>query len=156
MEEATINFLHLCDAANIDSLGKISILGIFGKIFIPDLNREASRIFEELVRRDINTLVLPTAIGELAAVFTKDIGMKEAQEVIHRVSNSNISILEIDEYITVQAIAMYQKQKSCKETLFDCFIMAVAKMLGIRYIFSFDKGYKKQRNGFLLISDLLS
>jgi hypothetical protein len=37
MEEATINFLHLCDAANIDSLGKISILGIFGKIFVPDL-----------------------------------------------------------------------------------------------------------------------
>jgi hypothetical protein len=37
MEEATINFLHLCDAANIDSMGKISILGIFGKIFIPDL-----------------------------------------------------------------------------------------------------------------------
>src|SRR5260370_38248906 len=37
MEKVTINFLHLCDAANIDSLGKISILGIFGKIFIPDL-----------------------------------------------------------------------------------------------------------------------
>ena len=39
MEEATLNFLHLCDAANIDSLGKISILGIFGKIFVPDLAR---------------------------------------------------------------------------------------------------------------------
>jgi hypothetical protein len=37
MKEATINFLHLCDAANIDSMGKISILGIFGKIFVPDL-----------------------------------------------------------------------------------------------------------------------
>jgi len=119
-------------------------------------NREASRIFEELERRDINTLVLPTTISELAAVFAKDIGMKEAQELIHRVLHSNILIVEIDEYMTVQAIAMYQKQKSRKETLFDCFVMAAAKMLGIRYIVSFDKGYKKQKNGFSLISDLLS
>jgi predicted nucleic acid-binding protein len=64
-------------------------------------NREASRIFEEIVRRGINTLVLPTTIGELAAVFTKDIGMKEAQEVVHRALNSDISILEVDGYLTM-------------------------------------------------------
>lgn len=30
-----MNFLHLCDAASIDNFGKISILGIFTKMFLP-------------------------------------------------------------------------------------------------------------------------
>jgi hypothetical protein len=57
MEEATINFLHLCDAANIDSLGKISILGIFGKIFVPDLARTPAKfmIVVSLTIQDLGT-----------------------------------------------------------------------------------------------------
>lgn len=35
MDNIKLNFLHLCDAANVDSLGKINILGIFTKIFLP-------------------------------------------------------------------------------------------------------------------------
>lgn len=35
MEKIKLNFLHLCDAASIDILGKINILGIFTKIFLP-------------------------------------------------------------------------------------------------------------------------
>jgi hypothetical protein len=56
MEEASINFLHLCDAASIDSLGKISILGIFGKIFVPDLARTPVKftIVFSLVMQDID------------------------------------------------------------------------------------------------------
>lgn len=34
MENIKLNFLHLCDAASIDMLGKINILGIFTKIFL--------------------------------------------------------------------------------------------------------------------------
>jgi hypothetical protein len=34
MSETKLNFLHFCDAATVDSLGKINILGIFGKVFL--------------------------------------------------------------------------------------------------------------------------
>ena len=34
MKDIKINYLHFCDAANVDSLGKVSILGIFGRIFL--------------------------------------------------------------------------------------------------------------------------
>ena len=34
MKDIKINYLHFCDAANVDSLGKVSILGIFGKIYL--------------------------------------------------------------------------------------------------------------------------
>lgn len=34
MRDIKINYLHFCDAANVDSLGKVSILGIFGRIFL--------------------------------------------------------------------------------------------------------------------------
>lgn len=118
-------------------------------------NKEASRIFEELNKRSMATLILPTTLSEFAALFANEIGMKEAQGAIDKIIDVGISIIEISEDLTVQAIAMYLKQGSRKESLFDCFVMAAAKKLGITYIFSFDKGYKKQKNGFSLISDLL-
>lgn len=34
MSNIKLNFLHLCDAASVDSLGKINILGIFTKIYL--------------------------------------------------------------------------------------------------------------------------
>ncbi len=34
MKDIKINYLHFCEAANVDSLGKVSVLGIFGKIFL--------------------------------------------------------------------------------------------------------------------------
>jgi len=37
MKDVKVNYLHFCDAANIDSLGKISILGIFGRIFLQNV-----------------------------------------------------------------------------------------------------------------------
>jgi hypothetical protein len=37
MKNVNINYLHFCDAANIDSVGKISILGIFDKIYLAKL-----------------------------------------------------------------------------------------------------------------------
>lgn len=37
MESVKLNYLHLCDAANIDSNGKLSMLGIFSRIFLPSV-----------------------------------------------------------------------------------------------------------------------
>jgi hypothetical protein len=34
MDSIKLNFLHLCDAASVDGLGKINILGIFTKIYL--------------------------------------------------------------------------------------------------------------------------
>jgi predicted nucleic acid-binding protein len=118
-------------------------------------NKEAQRILEELTRRGINTFILPTTIAEFAAASTGNVGMTKAQEATKKILYSGMTIIEADEDLTVQAVAIYLKQGSRKETLFDCFVMAAAKKLGITHIFSFDKGYKKQKNGFLLISDLL-
>src|SRR6266550_9499220 len=91
-------------------------------------NKEAQRLLEELTRRGINTLILPTTIGEFAAISTRDVGMKEAQEATSKVLHSGITIIEVDKDLTLQAIAIYLKQDSRKETLFDCFVMAAAKM----------------------------
>ncbi len=131
-----------------------ALLGLFD---ITDIrNKEAQRLLEELKRQQINTLVLPTTLTEFTALFAYKINMKAAQQATDEIIDFGMSIIEISEELTMQAIAIYKKQGSRKETLFDCFIMAAAKKLEIRYIFSFDKGYKKQKNGFSLISDLLS
>jgi predicted nucleic-acid-binding protein len=108
-----------------------------------------------LKRQQINTLVLPTTLTEFTALFAYKVNMREAQDTTNKIIDFGMSIIEIREELTMEALAIYKKQGSAKETLFDCFVMAAAKMLEIRYIFSFDKGYKKQKNGFSLISDLL-
>lgn len=40
MKDFTPTFVHLCDAATIDSLGKLNILGIFNRIFLQELPRK--------------------------------------------------------------------------------------------------------------------
>src|SRR6266480_826246 len=85
-------------------------------------NKEASRIFEELNKRGVTTLILPTTLSEFAALFADDVGMKEAHEATDKIIDFGISIIEISEDLTMQAIAMYFKQGSRKESLFDCFI----------------------------------
>lgn len=44
MKDIKINYLHFCDAANIDSLGKVSILGIFGRIFLQNVPSKFPKI----------------------------------------------------------------------------------------------------------------
>ena len=34
MSKIKVEYLHLCDAANVDNFGKINILGIFTKMYV--------------------------------------------------------------------------------------------------------------------------
>lgn len=44
MKNAKINFIHFCEAASVDSLNKLSILGIFNRIFLPTVPNKFPKI----------------------------------------------------------------------------------------------------------------
>lgn len=44
MIKTKINYIHLCDAANIDGSGKLSILGIFNILYLPSLPMKYPRM----------------------------------------------------------------------------------------------------------------
>lgn len=39
-----LNFVHFCDAASVDSLNRLSILGIFNRIFLPSTQNKFPKI----------------------------------------------------------------------------------------------------------------
>ena len=129
-----------------------ALLGIFN---IKDaLHKDATTVAKELKKKGINTLLLPTTLSEFARLASYQIGIKEAQEATEILINSDIPVLEVTKEITKSAVSLYKKQTSKKESLFDCYVMAMAKKLGISHIFSFDDGYTKRINGFQLAKDL--
>lgn len=129
-----------------------ALLGLFN---IDDFHhKNAVLITKKLAKKGVNTLLLPTTLAEFALLASSRIGMKETQRVTNSLTNSTMPIVEITEDLTKSAILHYQKQTSKEESLFDCYVMAAAKKLGIKYIFSFDNGYTKKINGFQLASSL--
>jgi len=131
-----------------------TLLGLFN---ISDLlHKKAVKWTKKLAKKGINTLILPTTLCEFALLASSRIGMKETHEATKKLTNSTFSVLEITEDLTSKAVSLYEKQTSKEESLFDCYVMSAAKKLGIKYIFSFDTGYKKSINGFQLVCDLES
>ena len=129
-----------------------ALLGIFNTK--DALHKNAITVAKELKKKGINTLLLPTTLSEFARLASYQIGMEEAQEATETLLNSGMSVLELTDDLTKDAVSLYKNQTSKKESLFDCYVMAMAKKLGISHIFSFDEGYTKKVNGFELAKDL--
>ena len=119
-----------------------------------DINHhKAITLSKRLKRKKINVWVLPTTICEFARVLSYQVKYSNSQQAVLMIQNK-ITTLEITLSISTCAAQMYQKQTSKKDTLFDCYNMAAAQKYGISYIFSFDRGYKKQHNNFQLVSEI--
>lgn len=103
MKDIKVNYLHFCDAANVDSLGKVSILGIFDKIFlksIPDKFPKFTIIFNLSLKNldKINNKIELKIFGpkkeelEIKPSITLDLTIKE--EDLKKEGNVNL-IIEI-------------------------------------------------------------
>lgn len=106
-----------------------------------------------LAERNTQTFLLPTTLGEFATLGTIRLGRKITQEAIEAIQHFGLIHFDMTEKLTQEAIALYLKQTSKEESLFDCYVMIAAKNIKADAIFSFDKGY--QKNGFKLVSDIV-
>jgi len=117
-------------------------------------HEKARQLATGLLKKRIDSIIIPTTLAEFALLASSRIGVKESQKAVGFLTESN-PIPEVTKEITSNAVLRYIKQTSKEESLFDCFNMSVAEKLGIEYIFSFDKGYTKKSNGFRLASELV-
>lgn len=118
------------------------------------LHSSAKKLIKRVIKQKIQIFILPTTMAEFALLASSKIGVRETKSALDKIKNSNL-IIDINQESTLSAISKYKKQTSKEESLFDCFIMVLANDLGIDYILSFDKGYKKKINGFKLMNDYL-
>src|SRR5581483_4772580 len=107
------------------------------------LHERATEISLKLIDQGVGTAILNTTLGEFALLAASKIGRKQAQRAVKELLDADTELLDITPAITKHAVALYQQQTSKDESLFDCYVMAAAKTYNIPFIFSFDKGYKK-------------
>jgi predicted nucleic acid-binding protein len=97
--------------------------------------------------------LLPTTLGEFSTLATIRLGFNRSKYLTDTIAHLGLRLMDVTKEMMVEANALYQKQTSKENSLFDCYVMIAAKHQNIDCIFSFDKGYKQ--NGFVLIEDFL-
>ncbi len=126
-----------------------ALLGLF---FERDAHAAAAyRIMQQLAERNTTIIIPPTTLSEFALLASSKIGVQKTQEAVERLASKHFRTFTVTPQVTHEAVALYQKQTSKEESLFDCFVMVTAQHETADCIFSFDKGYTK--NGFVLIED---
>ena len=114
---------------------------------------KADRVAGLLVEKGAEFMIAPTTLGEFALLASSRIGVEKTKDALQRIKEMSYGVVEISADFVGEALALYDRQTSKEESLFDCYVMAAARKVGADCIFSFDKGYKK--NGFKLAEDVV-
>ena len=118
------------------------------------LHKRTKQIVDSLSEYNADIILLPTTLGEFVTLATIRIGKTKTQQAVERiVIEKRYMHFDITERIRNDGLLLYLSQTSKENSLFDCFVMVVAKHIHADFILSFDKGYTK--NGFLLASDFV-
>lgn len=128
-----------------------TLLGLFNSNDIH--HTSAVDLTKKALEKGINIFLLPTTLSEFALLASSRIGLTETKQAVSHLTSSDYLTVDITEDMTKEAVKLYKKQTSKEESLFDCFIMVIAKKISADCIFSFDRGYKK--NGFKLLEQFV-
>ena len=125
-------------------------------LFLPyDVHHEnATAILGKLRQLHCTILISPTTLGEFALLASSRIGRQQTQAAVGLLTSNQFRTLAITPQIAHEAAALYQKQTSKEESLFDCFLMILATQSHVDCICAFDRGYTKK--GFTLVGDFLA
>jgi len=128
---------------------------IVAQSFWADSNHDvAVRIAKKLSDLKVEVIYPTTSILEAVTVLQAKLNNKAlAYEVVCALVKPNKRIIAVNQAVLSLATEYFDKSASKKHTLFDCVVVAIAKMNGVNIIFSFDKFYKTK--GFRLASELV-
>lgn len=103
---------------------------------------------------DVVIYLLPTTLGEFSTLASLRLDFDRSQYFTRAILHAGFRILDITESMVIEANALFQKQTSKENSLFDCYVMIAAQRLSADCIFSFDGGYTQ--NGFHLLEDYIT
>jgi len=117
---------------------------------------KAVECFEIIEKRNLSLFTSELVLMEVSTVLTnkaKELSKDRIQKIIFDLSNSDLTVLRLESHIYRKAVDKLHLQTTRNINIFDCYHMTQVLIEGIGVIFSFDKGYKK--NKFILLSDLV-
>lgn len=116
-------------------------------------HKKVIEILGRLLESEARLIYPRTAIVEAVTVIQRVLGKKMvADKTAEEFVSSEWEVVGVSGEIYSQAVEIFKKVVSKKDTLFDCVVAAVAKKYKADAVFSFDKFYKKL--GLKLVSDL--
>ena len=107
------------------------------------LHSRSLRIVRFLAKNNLATIVLPSTILEAATALSRGIKRPDlAKELL--ADYSRLEPVELPSEIFSKLLKIYNPTETTKNTPFDYFLLAYARIKQIDFVFSFDRFYEKQ------------
>ena len=107
------------------------------------LHSRSLRIVRFLAKNNLATIVLPSTILEAATALSRGIKRPDlAKELL--TDYSRLEPVELPSEIFSKLLKIYNPTETTKNTPFDYFLLAYARIKQIDFVFSFDRFYEKQ------------
>lgn len=121
-----------------------------------DVNhKRAVSTVEKLLQHDAQTIFPLTTIAEAVTTLKRKLGRTDlAQKAIKQITGGTLSIENVDTDMLSEALKVFDPKASKQNTLFDALVIATAKKLNTKVIFSTDDWYEKL--GFTLAGNLFN
>ena len=107
----------------------------------------------KLLQHDAQTVFPLTTIIETVTTLRRKLNRADlAEKVVSRIMDGTLSIENVDTDMLNEALKVFDPKRSKQNTLFDAIVVATAKKLNTKIIFSTDNWYEKL--GFTLAANL--
>lgn len=128
--------------------------GLIAVLSSEDANHEKAVLtVKELLQHDAQTVFPLTTITETITTLKRKLGRADlAEKVIKQITDGKLSIENVDTDMLSEALKVFDPKASKQNTLFDALVVATAKKLNTKVIFSTDDWYEKL--GFTLAVNL--
>lgn len=128
--------------------------GLIAILHEEDANhKKAVETVVKLLQYDAQTVFPLTTITETVTTLKRKLNKSDlAAEVIERITSGKLSIENVDTQMLNEALKVFNPKSSKRNTLFDALVVATAKKLDTKVIFSTDIWYTKL--GFTLAENL--
>lgn len=129
--------------------------GLIAILSEEDVNhKKAVATVAKLLQLEAQTVFPITSIVETITTLKRKLNKPElAASLIVQITSGKLSIEDVDKEMLSVALTAFDPKGSKKNTLFDAMVIATAKKLNTKLIFSTDDWYTKQ--GFKLAADLV-
>lgn len=113
----------------------------------------AKEIITRLLQNEAQTIFPLTTIAETVTTLKRKLNKPDlVAHVVKQITDGSLAIDNTDTRLLKEALKFFDPAGSKQNTLFDALVMASAKKLGTKIIFSFDDWYEKL--GFKLASNI--
>lgn len=128
--------------------------GLIAVLSEEDANHEkAVSTVAKLLQHDAQTVFPLTTIIETVTTLRRKLNRADlAEKVVSRIMDGTLSIENVDTDMLNEALKVFDPKRSKQNTLFDAIVVATAKKLNTKIIFSTDNWYEKL--GFILAANL--